>query len=619
MLTDVLTLDRFKLGTSSFCILYRLLLLPLLLFLLGATAPALADPSATKDAPGHADFLVDSDGALSVEDVSSDRYANAFRPMTQADLRPGYNESTFWVRLTPPRGEWLLEVTYPHLDRVNLYAPRDEGGFHVSRAGDKLPFAARALSYHNPLFRVRQDGRRTYFLEIRTSGSTQLSFRLWDPEAFDEHAIQHRFVVGVYLGGMAAMAFYNLFLLLATRDRTYFYYITYICAYLLFQASMSGYSYQYLWPDSPYWTNKSIPLLLGLAVAAALQFSRCFLATWRTMPAFDRMMKAVLLAALACAPLVFILPYIRAAQFANLVAFSLVLVVVPAAYLLLIRGHQSARFFVTAWTVFLLGIFIYAAVLAGFLPQNAFTVNAMPIGAIVEVILLSFALADRINALRRDKELQQTEFNSRLQQLNEQLELKVVQRTRELASAKAETELANQELARQNATLEAMASHDALTGLLNRRSFCEQAGLKLADARQRGHPLSVVMLDLDHFKLINDQYGHQTGDEVLRGISRLIMSICGSLDLAARYGGDEFILLLPYADELEATDRAARLIERIEATDFGAPVEPALSASAGVATASTEEWGLDGLVRIADQRLYEAKNRRRRPGSPRAL
>ena len=597
-------------GSLVFGIFRRLLSLFLFTLCFAMASPVFAAPSSAPiTESGFTDILLDDSGLLTINEVSSPRYADAFRPLSKEDFNPGYTKSTFWFRITPPEGEWLLEVTYPHLDSVNLYVPRADGGFRVSSAGDKLPFAARELSYHNPLFKMMQHGQREYFLEIRASGSAQVYFRLWNLEEFEGYKVQHRFIIGLFFGGMSVMALYNFFLFFATRDRAYLYYITYICAYLLFQSSMSGFSYQYLWPESPFWTNKAIPLLLGVAVASAIQFSRHFLQTWVTLPLFDKAMKGVMVAGLLCAPLVFVIPYIQAAIFANIVAFALVLVVVPAAYVMLFKKYKAARFFVVAWTTFLIGIFAYALMLAGIFPQNVFTVHAMPTGSFVEVILLSFALADRINALRQEKQLQQVEFNTKLQQLNQELESKVIQRTQELELAKVEMEMVNLELARKNMKLEEMASHDVLTGLLNRRSFWEQAEFMLADGKRNDYPLSVVMLDLDNFKQINDQYGHQTGDEVLCAISRILVELSRMSDRAARYGGDEFVLLLPHTDQEAARQRAERLIATIDAKDFGAPTEPALSASVGIASTVEDGWDLDELVRIADQRLYKAKSR----------
>jgi diguanylate cyclase (GGDEF)-like protein len=170
----------------------------------------------------------------------------------------------------------------------------------------------------------------------------------------------------------------------------------------------------------------------------------------------------------------------------------------------------------------------------------------------------------------------------------------------------------NQELARLSARLQELSAMDALTGIPNRRALDEALQTELARALRYGSPLSVVMVDLDHFKALNDRLGHQAGDAVLRHVARTLDDEKRRGDLVARYGGEEFLAILPHSDAGAATAWAERARERIAGTliETGAGAA-SVTASFGVAAAAPERDTVDALVGAADAALYQAKARGR--------
>jgi two-component system, cell cycle response regulator len=154
-------------------------------------------------------------------------------------------------------------------------------------------------------------------------------------------------------------------------------------------------------------------------------------------------------------------------------------------------------------------------------------------------------------------------------------------------------------------TLEIMAITDALTGVSNRRYFDMRYPEELERAARYGFDLSCLMIDIDHFKSINDTYGHATGDIVIREVAAVIKSKMRSIDFVARYGGEEFCALLPETDIGAALHIAERIRDAIEALDLG-DSRPRVTASLGAAAGVT-----DDLVENADKALYEAKRRGR--------
>jgi diguanylate cyclase (GGDEF)-like protein/PAS domain S-box-containing protein len=157
--------------------------------------------------------------------------------------------------------------------------------------------------------------------------------------------------------------------------------------------------------------------------------------------------------------------------------------------------------------------------------------------------------------------------------------------------------------------LELLATRDALTGLYTRRELEQQFHEELARARRYERPLSLLWIDVDHFKSINDRFGHQVGDEVLRQLSQLLQSGIRNIDFAARYGGEELALILPELDEVKAKEMAERLRQMVQETRMviDDSNEVFVTISAGVAAFPTHGTTPGDLFRVADQAMYRAK------------
>ena len=160
------------------------------------------------------------------------------------------------------------------------------------------------------------------------------------------------------------------------------------------------------------------------------------------------------------------------------------------------------------------------------------------------------------------------------------------------------------ELEAANLRLQELAVTDELTGLKNRRAFEERLRTEFTVAKRKERDLSVLMIDLDHFKMRNDRWGHSAGDDALREMGAILMSTMRVTDLAARYGGEEFVVLLPECNSANAVEAAKRIMQRVAATVWShVPV----TISVGVKTMDAETEDAEQLVDAADAALYEAK------------
>ena len=168
-------------------------------------------------------------------------------------------------------------------------------------------------------------------------------------------------------------------------------------------------------------------------------------------------------------------------------------------------------------------------------------------------------------------------------------------------TAAARTKELQLELVAQGARLEALLREDALTGLSNRRAILTQLGGMVSAARRHGHPLSIAMLDLDHFKRINDRHGHKTGDQVLVAAARVLGAHLRAEDQLGRLGGEEFLVLLPDTD----ASAAAHVAEKLRTELAGARTTVPVTVSIGLATWDGE--APEDLLHRADEALYAAK------------
>jgi len=165
-----------------------------------------------------------------------------------------------------------------------------------------------------------------------------------------------------------------------------------------------------------------------------------------------------------------------------------------------------------------------------------------------------------------------------------------------------------QELVEKNRRLEELATHDELTRLFNRRYFNEKLAEYSLLSERFGHKLSCIMTDIDHFKIFNDNFGHQAGDYVLVNFARAIRESIRRTDICSRYGGEEFVALLPNTDLGDAQEIAEKMRRKVESNTLvylGQVLR--ITASFGAACGSTHDELGDILVKNADDKMYEAK------------
>jgi diguanylate cyclase (GGDEF)-like protein len=280
-----------------------------------------------------------------------------------------------------------------------------------------------------------------------------------------------------------------------------------------------------------------------------------------------------------------------------------------AGILCLQRGYRAARFFLIAWSMLLLGLVMHSLRIVGLAPTNLLTVHAIQIGSALEMLLLSFALADRINTLKRETEAAQALALEAAHRSERDLEAKVDKRVSELGALNRALEAEVTERRKAQALLTQIAHHDPLTGLPNRLLLRDRFNVTAASARRTDKGLALLLLDLDGFKQVNDTFGHDVGDRLLIAIGEALRNCVRESDTVARLGGDEFVVLLTNLGDpaQEATLVAQKILERLGAPVLAGDRYLVVTASIGVALYPADGSDLETVLKGADRAMYQAK------------
>ena len=586
-------------------VLLVLVALALLASLPVCAGPALELTTDTRSVPlsRHLGYRHDTTGSDLPEDAWR-RVANAeFVPLPGGREAFGFQSGAFWFHATvvnrnPAEQRWLLVQEYPLSDRLDLFLRYPDGRVVEHVGGDHVPFGVRSVRYRHPnvLVDLPIGTPVQLLLRVQSESSMQVPLQLYTQSAFTEVSRDAQLAIGLYYGILLALFFYNLVLWISLRDASYFWYLCHITAFGLVLFTLNGLGFEYLWPHSPWLADHMVPISICLALVAMLQFARTFLELPQRAPRLNVGTIALIGFFLVFGLASVWLPYRISTPIASRAVLVGIVWIVVTTILIVRRGYTPARLLLLAWSMFLLGTVVFTLLAFGVLPKNFATEYGVQIGSALEMLLLSIALGYRYAQLRNE--------NQRItDEANRQLERSVAERTSEL-------QMALSQLGEAHEKLQDSSRRDSLTGLYNRSYFHEGFDRLLAQCREARQPLSLLMVDLDHFKAINDRHGHLVGDECLRWAARRIgRTLRPHEALLARFGGEEFVVVLPEHD-LRAAVAVAEELRRSLVTEEcqSQDIRLQVSASIGVHTIAPDALDdIDDALDTADKALYAAK------------
>jgi signal transduction histidine kinase len=352
----------------------------------------------------------------------------------------------YWAKLvvsnpTDQKIEWFLEVAYPLLDFIELYIQVDSCTYITQKAGDQLPFNTREMNYRNSIFELTEnpENQKTYYLRFETSSSMNMPLNFWTRDALFDKIISEQILLGIFFGAVIIMIIYNVFLFLGFGEMSYIYYVLFLSTWGFAQLTINGLAFQYLWPDSVWWANTILPVLIFMTIFATNQFSRSLLVPGKIALSWDRFLKYGNIFFLICIGFSFFADYALSIRLATASSIVIVIILAITGYMSVRNGSRPARFFLTAWGFFLLGVILFAFKSFGVLPGNVVTNWSIQIGFFVLIILFSIAVQDRVKIEKREKYLAQKSALENEQKLvrtlkesERILEEKVNERTKEL-------------------------------------------------------------------------------------------------------------------------------------------------------------------------------------------
>ena len=535
-------------------------------------APLQAAPLSLTQVPDtslglYAELLVEPDKKLSLDEVRASYRDGQFKVGNEPVMGFGIGASPVWLRLevsNPGKQSkvFRLAAGTSWVDHLDIYVVHRDKLLVAQYTGDAMPQPPGITPGLGYTFYIDfPPGTSEIYLRAETLDPLVIPIKLLSAEQVSESDRWVHYSYGVLYGFLTALLAYNFMLYIGLRKSTHLYYSLYLASFIATNLAYTGHGYAWWWSNYPEFQRYIIFVLMMLFSCLGLLFAVRFLDIAEHAP---RAFSAVRLFAFASIVLMVQCIAIDSQAGAGIVAFSFVilftLIMLALGVFTWRNGRSAGGYFLAAAITGVVGAATTALTVWGVIPFNMTRYHAVEFGLLAEATLLALALAYQF----RDSEK-----------------------------------------ARQQA--EYLARHDPLSGLLNRRAFHEQVEPSWSIAVRSGRPISAIMLDIDHFKVVNDRYGHDVGDQVLVEIAQLLIENSRSGDLISRWGGEEFLLVLPETCLEQAATLAERIRQGIEArrpiTRHG---QISISASLGVAERS-QEATLDALIALADINLYQAK------------
>ena len=527
-----------------------------------------------------------------------------WQPVKNSNASFGYSSFTHWIKQkitnnNQSNSSWIISYGYSLIDLLDVYYVNDGHLIQSYSTGDLLPFHERPIDSRNFLFPLELPYSKsvTVYFRLRSTSMLKAPIHIWTEKKYQREAETLTTLQGIFIGALLVMVLYNGFLFFSIRDKSYAYYIGFLFFGFLSLSEYNGFSYQFLWPNSPNWNSMSLPFSLSALNIFGCLFLKSFLNLKHTEPTHNKTTLIIIFTNTVLLITSITLDY-RSIISPTLAATSLT--AIYAFYLsasLWMKGTSNTRFLTFSWGALLCLGFIIFFTSSEFIHSDTFIDGAVQIFAIIQVTLLSIALGDRIHQthdIRLDEQKILMESHIQVQHT---LEERISQYTDALKSANNKLKLIN--------TL------DSLTGLKNRRYFSSYIKNEFHRAQRSQHAIAVIIIDIDNFKSINDIYGSIMGENCIIAVANTITDIIRRpTDRAARYGGKAFAIVLDNTDQNGAGYVAERIRSNVEKlTILDRDTEIRLTISIGIhCEVPHSHSAIEEAMSLSEKALQDAKD-----------
>jgi hypothetical protein len=377
-------------------------------------------------------YFVDESEKESWESIRS----KTFSSISERGTNFGYTKDQIWfqfdlINLTE-NNQWILVLDYPLLDFFDLYVMYPDGTEKVNHGGDRLNFSERFFPYRFINFKldVPKGSKAKIFFRVQSSGSVQISGKILTPIEFARLIKNDSIKDGIYFGGLILIGIYNFFVFLFIKDRKYLYYCLYLAAYIITQASLNGLLFETILYNNPLLANQLLIFFMCISFFMALNFTELYLDI-KNHPKVYKLTYMIKIIFLTHSVLSLGLEYNISVKIMSILGPMGAILILFLGFHALYNKNREAKYFLTAWGIFMLGVLTYSVKTAGLVPTTFITNYAIQIGSLSEALLLSIGLAYQIERLRKQSEY-----------LNDNLQKEVQIRTKELEAQKDKAEKA---------------------------------------------------------------------------------------------------------------------------------------------------------------------------------
>lgn len=455
-----------------------------------------------------------------------------------------------------------LQIENSWLDKLSVFFLYQGKLVQRSESGDSLPYDAQRTNRFFTFPHEFMQGDTTVLIRIETDDPQVLPLFLYTPQEYTDRKVESGYTYGIIYGFLIALLIYNALLFFSLKSRRYLYYSFYLTSFILLNAAYTGHGYQWFWSDWPPVQNTIIPVLMIMFALSGLLFASMFLALPARFPRLDKSFNIFSIVLAACLITFLLLDNLLAllyTAFIGVVPFAILMII--AGIVACLQGVKEARYFLGAAVFAVISAVITAFTVSGLVEYNQIGFHAVEYGMLLEAVLFALALA----------------YQFRISQ-DEKMEA------------------------------QRLADRDQLTGLYNRRGFDKLMIPIFSNGIRNKRKLCLMVLDIDHFKKINDLHGHAYGDLVLLDLAGVLLRELRTGDVVARWGGEEFVLLLPETNHVEAVALAERLITIISNQEVVLDQHATqYTVSIGISELKPDSDNFSSLLNDADHYLYQAK------------
>jgi len=458
------------------------------------------------------EFLEDDTNKMSAEDVlKNDKFQRTSNqiPVFQINVKNAWFKMD--VANQSASNSLFLDIAYSNLSKVTLYRIDSGKANMLALDGNAVQTDSVQRKTTHFIFDLQlpQGSKGSYLLHINSEHPIIIPASIHTYESLNETLNTQTLVAGIYMGVMLVMFLYNLFIFSATRDRNYLLYIFYIFFLTLAQSTLAGYGFRFLWPDYPSINHYAVVVTSSLSAISGLLFTMQFLQTAVNSNLYHRIMQGLIAVYFLGMGICLFTSYLSVSYvILNINGILVVITILGTCIYLIKQRYRPAIFYIIAWIFFLFAFLILILRNFAILPYNNFTTYSLYVGSSFEVALLAIALADKINNLRREKELSQAESLRTLQEnekliinQNSLLEKKVSERTDELLKSNESLHSAMEEL------------KDAQIQLVDAEKMASLGQLTAGIAHEINNPINFVksnigplQMDIDDLVSIIDAY-----------------------------------------------------------------------------------------------------------------